>query len=213
LAERLGAEEISGGAWMKNAVLLAGMWVGIILIAYAIAYVDTTGPAVPVLRGDLLHEDVQGRFVVPVPVGWAVQTESYGMQLVPPVTGLEVWAVGVSADTPEEALDAAFDLVDPCPPCERGETTTVDTEGGDGVTRTSFALGPDNEGRTVSAEVVSRDGESAVLIVRTAESATIPDRVTKDLQRIRDGFALPAAATVVEESSSSPVETVDETAS
>ena len=185
---------------MKNAAILVAMWVGIILFAYAVAYLHGGGLTRVTLAGDTeIADDVAG-FSLPLPVGWATQPVDGATAINAPVFGIEAWALSVPATTVEAALAAAGDILDPCSSCQRPailEATPL-TDGRNGA---SVTLRADAEGRTGRA-VVLLDAETArVLLVRLAPEAALPQRVSNDLARIEAGFHLleivePAASAV-----------------
>ena len=174
---------------MKNVAILVAMWVGIILFAYAVAYLHGGGLTRVTLAGDTeIADDVAG-FSLPLPVGWSTRPVDGATAIDAPVSGIEAWALSVPATTIETALAAAWDVLDPCSPCQRPailETTPL-TDGRNGA---SVTLGADAEDRTERA-VVLLDVETArVLLVRLAPGAALPQRVSNDITRIEAGFHL-----------------------
>jgi len=176
---------------MKNAVLLVGTWIGILLFAYALVYLP--GDRLPLVEpaADVDVANESDGWAVPVPVGWRMRSAEAVHLLIPPVVGVDVWTLAVAATDPEEALSQAWEVVLPCSSCERSPIVEVSAAGG-GREGATFRLGPDGEGRTGLAVVlVSIDG-SRVLLVRRTTDATLPGRVEDDLLRIVAGFrALP----------------------
>lgn len=178
---------------MKNAMLLVGTWLGILLFTYALVFLPggrlpLIGPAADV---DVVDES-QG-WTIPVPVGWYTRSIDAAHFLFSPVVGVDVWAVSVPATDAEEALSEAWDVVIPCSSCERSPITES-SPAGSGREGVTFRLGPDGEGRTGLAVVLAAGDASRVLLVRWAPEAELPERVEGDLSRIVAGFrALPAA--------------------
>lgn len=178
---------------MRNALLLAGIWVTIILVAYAVAFLPDRGPSgfVAVDRAF-----ASGTLEFPVPAGWSVLETDYGAVIASPVSGVEGWAVAAEGDTPEAALADAWTKIDPCPSCGRPvvESFAADTSW-TGQTRATFAYAPGGDGGRMHGVILGSSPQWGVLLVKT-DTDSIPGRVSADLGRIEEGFSVgtPAAA-------------------
>ena len=172
---------------MKNAALLVGIWLGIILFAYSVVYLQADGPTQVTIAGDTETVDEESGFTLPVPLGWSLRAIDGAAEVTAPIAGVEAWALSVPASTVEGALAAAWEIIDPCSSCERPavlETTPL-SDGREGAV---LALAPDADGRTGRA-VVLLQGESArVLLIRLGAGTSLPERVDADLARIEVGF-------------------------
>jgi hypothetical protein len=177
----------AGGAGMKNAVLLVGMWVGIILFAYSVVFLQSDGFVRVAVPGDAETLDEQIGFALPLPVGWSVTARDGVAEVTSPVAGVEAWVVAVSGATMDSALAAAWDEVDPCSSCERpGVLRSEPPSSGREGAVVSFA--PDAEGRTGRAVVLLGVDRARVLLLRFAPGLLLPARVEADLARIEAGF-------------------------
>jgi hypothetical protein len=174
---------------MKNAALLVGIWIGIILFAYSVVYLQSDGLTGVTLPGDVDSVDEQIGFGLPLPVGWSVRTLDGVANLISPIAGIEAWALAVSEVTVERALAAAWEDVDPCSSCERpGVLRSEPLSSGREGAVVSFA--PDVEGRTGRAVVLLWGERARVLLIRFAPGLTLPARVESDLARIETGFRI-----------------------
>jgi len=105
---------------MRNALILTGVWLGILVTAYAIVFWDQ-GIERP-LPISLLEEQIQssareyvhpdGLFSVPIPVGWHVEEEVEYVQMTDPNENIMVWVIAVDTTELGASLDAALALVD-----------------------------------------------------------------------------------------------------
>jgi hypothetical protein len=172
---------------MKNAALLVGIWVGIILFAYSVVYLQSDGLTRVTLPGDAETVDEQIGFALPLPVGWSLVALDGAASLVSPIAGIEAWVAAVSEVTVEGALAAAWEHLDPCSSCERPGVLRSESlpSGREGAVVT-FA--PDAEGRTGHAVVLLWGDRPRVLLIRFAPGLTMPARVELDLTRIEAGF-------------------------
>jgi len=98
-----------------------------------------------------------------------------------------VWALDVEASTPDGALAAAWEAIDPCSSCQR-PAVAASAPLADGREGVALTLGPDEEGRTGSALVVYVDDAARVLLVRQSPQAVLPARVESDLARMEASF-------------------------
>ncbi|MEW5825993.1 MAG: hypothetical protein AB1778_04105 [Candidatus Bipolaricaulota bacterium] len=171
---------------MKNALLLVGTWVGIILFAYAVAFLPAERAWIVSAAPDVVEVDAARGLAIAVPAGWSAREDGAAILLVSPISGVDVWALSVDSASSEEALAAAWETIDPCSSCER--SPILETSASPNGERTSFALGPDGEGRTGRAVVLTMGAAARVLIIRRSPEASLPARVEADLGRIESGF-------------------------
>ncbi len=172
---------------MKDAALLVGIWLGIILFAYSAVYLQEDGMTRVTLAGDAEAIDEQNGFRLPLPVGWSHASIDGGAALTAPVSGVEVWALDLAGQTAEDVLAVAWEILDPCSSCERSailESAPLD-DGRDGFVVT---LAVDVEGRESHAVVLFQGETARVLLVRLAAGNSLPERVRADLVRIETGF-------------------------
>ena len=98
---------------MKNAALLFGIWLGIVVFAYSVVYLPADRAPGVGLPGDVeVVSQVHG-FSVPIPAAWSLRAGDAADVLVVPVAGLEVFALDAVASTPEAAVAAAWEAIDP----------------------------------------------------------------------------------------------------
>ncbi len=181
---------------MKNALFLVGIWVGIILFAYAVVYLPGEPPSVVKWPGDVETVDATHGLALPLPIGWSFrQTDGYGI-LTAPIGGIEGWTVEAAGATVDEAASAAWEIVDPCSSCARPAVISSDPIGEGG---TRLTLGPDDEGRSGVAVVLLSGETSRVLLLRFAPNLDLPARVQAEIERIVAGFrALPQSVVPAE---------------
>ncbi|MDD5263678.1 MAG: hypothetical protein PHU43_02465 [Candidatus Bipolaricaulis sp.] len=176
---------------MRNVLLLAGIWVAIILIAYAVAYLPDRGPSGFVAVDRAFASTPLG---FPVPAGWSVLESDYGAVIASPVSAVEGWAVAAKGETPEAALADAWTKIDPCPSCVRPVAQSFAAETWGGQVRATFAYGPGTDGRRVHGVVLGSAPQWGVLLIKT-DTDSIPQRVSVDLGRIEQGFSVEIPAT------------------
>jgi hypothetical protein len=104
---------------MKNAMILFGIWIGIILIAYGLVYLDEGGPTPAQLAlservAARTYVDPAGRFRLEVPAGWRADEIDDGVHLFGPIDRIEAWVLAVGGDV-QGAFDYACSLASPCP--------------------------------------------------------------------------------------------------
>ena len=105
---------------MKNAMILVGLWVGIILTAYALVYVDGGGPTPGQLAllerlAQRTYVDTEGRFQFEAPAGWRVSEDDDVVHLVGPVEEIEAWILVIEDMGAPRAIEIACERTDPCP--------------------------------------------------------------------------------------------------
>lgn len=179
---------------MRNALLLAGIWVAIVLIAYAVAYLPDRGPS-EFIAVDRAFAPVGGALQFPVPAGWTVVETEFGAEIASPVSALKGWALVANGDTPEAALADAWGKIDPCPSCTSPVVESFDAQTWDGQTRGTFTYASRDDGSRVHGVVLGSAPQWGVLLFETG-SGLIPQRVSADLGRMEDGFSVQAPSTV-----------------
>jgi len=105
---------------MRNAMILLGLWVGIILAAFALVYVDVDGPSPGELelvarRAERMHVDPEGRYQFEAPAGWRVEQTLDGVHLVGPVEQIEAWITVVDDIGVARAIEIGCEIANPCP--------------------------------------------------------------------------------------------------
>jgi len=193
---------------MKNAMILFGLWIGIILMAYGLVYLDDAGPTPAQLAlleriAARTYIDAADRFQFETPPGWRVREIEDGVALVGPIERIDAWVLAVAGST-EEAIAYACLLAHPCPGAE--VLSQREFEAPAGVrrkTRTTFAA--DDPDLSMYAVALETTGGTVVLFVRCrAESC---DRRATELLRLEESLAvrdlkrLPAMPSVVVPSS------------
>jgi hypothetical protein len=163
---------------MRNALLLAGIWVAIVLIAYAVAYLPDRGPS-EFIAVDRVFAPVGGALQFPVPAGWTVVETEFGAEIASPVS----------------ALADAWGKIDPCPSCTSPVVESFDAQTWDGQTRGTFTYASRDDGSRVHGVVLGSAPQWGVLLFETG-SGLIPQRVSADLGRMEDGFSVRAPSTV-----------------
>ncbi len=176
---------------MRNALLLAGIWVAIILVAYAVAYMPDRTPDYGILSVDRRFESASGAFGLPVPAGWSVLETDYGAEIASPVGTVEGWVVVATGTTAEEALADGWLAIDPCPSCTRPtlESSAVETTAGQ--TRMTFAYAPSDDGTVVHGVLLGADPQWAALFFETG-AGSVPSRVSAGVSRMEEGLTVPA---------------------
>ena len=105
---------------MKNAMILVGLWVGIILAAYALVFLDDGGPTpaqIALLErvADRTIVGAEGRFQFEAPRGWRITGTDFGVHLVDPLERIQAWIVAVDDMSAPRAIEIACELTNPCP--------------------------------------------------------------------------------------------------
>ena len=104
---------------MRNAMILLGLWVGIILTAYAVVFTGTDEPTPAQLAllervADRTVVDVERRFQFQVPPGWRVTQMEDGVRLIDPLDQMKVWVVVVDDMAAPRAIRIACEWMAPC---------------------------------------------------------------------------------------------------
>lgn len=104
---------------MKNALILTGVWLGILVTAYAIVFwdqgIDRPLPIsvleqqVQTLEPEYVHPD--GLFSVSIPMGWQMGDDIDTARMTDPNETVSVWIVATDISGLDEVLDEAFAVV------------------------------------------------------------------------------------------------------
>ena len=105
---------------MRNAMILLGLWVGIILAAFALVYVNVDGPNPGELellarRVERTYVEPDGRYQFEAPAGWRVEPTPDGVRLVGPVEQIEAWITVVDDIGVARAIEIGCEIASPCP--------------------------------------------------------------------------------------------------
>jgi len=105
---------------MKNAMILLGLWIGIILTAYSLVYIDGGGPTPSQLAllerlAERTYVDPEGRFQFEAPPGWRVRETVDGVHLVDPLEKIEAWIQVIDDIGVARAIEIACVIASPCP--------------------------------------------------------------------------------------------------
>lgn len=184
---------------MKNALLLVGLWVGIIVFAYGVVYWDGGPPEVPYLRplavSETVYDDPGGLFRMGIPSGWRIEGTDPFVTIVAPDDELRVVALSVADEDPMAAIQAVWVIVDPAfalvPVAteELGRTAPIK-----GSVKVTYDPGNDDIAYAIANTLA---GETIVLIVRGSSAAA--ERRRDEIGHI-EALTLPVpGATLVEE--------------
>jgi len=186
---------------MRNALLLASIWVGILVVAYGLVYwdqgIDRPLPIsileeqVQFARGSYIQPD--GLYSVTLPPGWSVDGQGAVVELVPPDDAIEVWIVQVTDDEAIELFAAAWSASPVDVAYQSLGTPTGPT--GDAVFRgeltARYFIDIDD---VVFAHAYPVDGLAVVLMARGGDAAF--DAHTEDLREIESSLTAPASGDV-----------------
>jgi len=174
---------------MRNAMTLFGIWIGIILAAYALVYMGDKGPTPAQLAliermAERTYADADGRFQFEMPLGWRVSEVEDGVYLAGPVNEIEAWIVAFGGPA-EEAVQYACYLASPCPGKSTSAIEVLDPPVGvRRKARTTF------EARDEATEAYAVSLESGtgtlVLFVRCDTGAC--DRRAEELDRLESSL-------------------------
>ena len=105
---------------MKNALILTGVWLGILVTAYAIVFwdqgIDRPLPISlleqqeQVAAPDFVHPD--GLFCLQVPMGWYMQEALEYVHMTDPNESISVWVIATDTMELDAALVVGFSLLD-----------------------------------------------------------------------------------------------------
>lgn len=119
---------------MRNAVILAGLWVGIILTAFSLVYLGGESPAPAQLAlverlAERTYVDPAGQFQFEKPPGWRAAEEDGLIHAVGPLERIEAWILYVEGADTEQAIQVACEFIDPCPGKEIESIESLDAPG------------------------------------------------------------------------------------
>ncbi len=179
---------------MKNALLLLSIWVGILLVAYAMVYWDRgVEPPLPISvlePASSTYVDPSGRFSLAVPSTWNVEETGTSVLLTDPSGEIEVAAFAVEESVPESALLVALGIAGGDEPSEAIAVAEIPPVGAS--ERAVRMAGPAIDDGTSYGLAYLYEGETIVLLVRGADEA-LRDRAA-DLGLIEAGITVPASA-------------------
>ncbi|MFC2077232.1 hypothetical protein ACFLTM_00290 [Candidatus Bipolaricaulota bacterium] len=191
---------------MKNAMILLGLWIGIILAAYALVFVDGGGPTpaqIALLErvADRTIVDAEGRFQFEAPRGWRVTRTDFGVHLVDPLERIQAWVVAIDDMAAPRAIEIACGLTNPCP---RKELQAFEDERPPEFAerKVRITYETDAEGEFFYGIGFVRIGETIVLLVR-GDRAACEERI-EDLSALEASLVAPATEAVLEEALQQP---------
>lgn len=185
---------------MKNAMILVGLWVGIILAAYALVYVDGGGPtpgqlALLELRAERTYIEAEGRFQIDLPPGWRVEEDEDAVHLVGPTEQIEAWILAVGSMDGEQAIRTACERVYPCPGNEITSTEELPPPAF-ATRKVRFAFATEDENIFLSGVGFESTQETVVLLVRV-DLAADEQRIA-ELAEIEESLAVPGVGAPAE---------------
>jgi len=174
---------------MKNAMILFGIWVGIILAAYALVYMGDGGstPAEIALAEQIAartYVDPAGRFQLEIPAGWRIGEIEDGVRVVDPLDQIEMWIVAFGGSV-DGVIDYACHLAEPCPGMvilEREEL--IPPVGARSRMKIVYETG--DKDVTLYAIGVESGSGSLVLLIRCMSGAC--DERTDELERLAENL-------------------------
>jgi len=180
---------------MRNAMVLVGLWVGIILTAFTLVYLGVDGPAPAQLalveqRAQRTYIDAEGRFQFEKPPGWRASSEQGVVYTVGPLERLEAWVFSIEGADITQAAEIACELVDPCP---GKEVASVESE-----TPPEFAYAKERITYTIEEEdsflyaVGFRVEDGALILLVRGDQAQRERRAT-DLVALEESLRIPDA--------------------
>ena len=105
---------------MRNALILTGVWLGILVTAYAIVFwdqgIDRPLPIslleeqVRMAESEYIHPD--RLFSLPIPMGWQLEEDAEYAEMADPNANITVWVVAVDTMELDASLNAAITMVD-----------------------------------------------------------------------------------------------------
>jgi len=179
---------------MKNALFLLSIWVGIIVVAYAVVFWDQgieRALPISVLEPEsYAYVDPAGVFGLAVPSAWGVEETETFVLLTDPSGEVEVSVFTAEESVPETALLVALGIAG-----ADGESEAVAAEEVEPVGASERAVriaGPLSEGEASYGLAYLYEGQSVILLVRGAEESLRSRR--DDLGLIEGGITVPAPA-------------------
>lgn len=102
---------------MRNALFLAGIWVGIIVVAYGVVYWGGGPTEIPYLPDvpftETVYADPAGRFELTLPAGWIVSDEVMFAAVAGPEREITGGVVVIVEEDPEAAVAVAWTMIAP----------------------------------------------------------------------------------------------------
>jgi len=203
---------------MKNAMILFGIWVGIILAAYALVYMGDGGPtpaeiALAERIAARTYVDPAGRFQLEIPTGWRIGEIEDGVHVADPLDQIEVWIVAFGGSV-EGAIAYACHLAEPCPGKAVLDREDLPPSAG-ARSRMKIVYETGDEDVSLYAIGVESGSGSLVQFIRCIANAC--DERTDELERLAetlivfdlDGLPLPPAIPVPVPSGGTQTEVLD----
>jgi len=186
---------------MRNALILTGIWLAILVTAYAIVFwdqgIDRPLPIsvlqeqVQLAESEYVHPD--GLFSLSIPMGWQVEEEAETIQMTDPNANITVWVVAVDTMEFDVSLDAALALVDLGPEfAMTSADVPADAWTGEDV---SVIYLSESEDEVVSVRARRPEKWTIVMVARGPERAL--DALSENLEWIWSELAIPADEFVV----------------
>ncbi len=186
---------------MRNALILAGVWIGILVAAYAIVFwdqgIDRPLPisvleqAAEATSSEYIQPD--GLFSVSIPAGWAMVENAGYVRLTDPNDVISVWIVAVEGETLEAAVEQALDATG------AGMLTMTSTEvipsGAWSGEETVITYVGDDEAERLRARLQRPEGWTVVMLAQG--SAGVLDALAENLDWIWSQLTIPADAILV----------------
>ena len=186
---------------MRNALILTGVWLGILVTAYAIVFwdqgIDRPLPisvleqAAVTTTSEYVQPD--GLFSVSIPAGWAVVEEASYVRLTDPDDSISVWLVAVSAADVETAVEQAIDTTG------AGMLTMISTQpiasGPWGGETTAITYVSDSDDGQLRARLQRSEDWTVVLFAQGSEGEL--DALAQDLDWLWTELTIPADEVVV----------------
>ncbi len=186
---------------MRNALILTGVWLGILVTAYAIVFwgqgIDRPLPISlleeQVHSSELEYVHPEGLFSVPILMGWQVEEEVGYVEMTDPNADIAVWVVAVETTELDAALDAALTLVDLGPEFVMTSSDVLaDVWAGEDV---SVIYQSDGEDDAVLVRARRPEKWTVLLLARGSERAL--DAFSENLEWIWSELAIPAEELLV----------------
>jgi hypothetical protein len=180
---------------MKNALVLVGLWIGIILTAYTLVYWnnEALSPAQLALferLADRTYLDATGRFEVELLPGWRAESVDYGVRLIDPVERIEAWVLAVDETAGTEAIDLAWEIADPCFDMESVAFEELPTEGpGEASVKITYVA----EDQNLDAYGVAHVALSGSIVTLVRGDRDVWERRADELKAIEASLTVPAS--------------------
>jgi len=186
---------------MRNALILTGVWLGILVTAYAIVFwdqgIDRPLP-ISVLEQAAVEttaEYVQpdGLFSAAIPTGWAVVEEATYVRLTDPNETISVWLVAVSSADVETAVEQAIDATGAGMLTMTSTLPIPSVPWGGEMTAITYVSDSDDE--QLHARLQRPDDWTVVLLAQGSEGAL--DALAQNLEWIWSELTIPADEVLV----------------